>query len=78
MVSYSIHESRDGSWRVCRSSVVLFRGLRLAEAIRLAREAARDEFRRSGRATTVEMSGPQPLEPIQLACNVLADADQVA
>jgi len=74
MVTYSIRESTDGTWRVCRSSFALFRGLRLADAIQLAHEAARDEFRRSGRGTIVDMPGPGSLQPIRLACYALTDA----
>jgi hypothetical protein len=59
MVTYAITPCGDGHWNVCRASTSLFTGLRMAEAIRLAKEVASDEFRRSGRVTSVDMPGPQ-------------------
>lgn len=57
MVTYSLKQSQEGSWCVCRVGFSLFSGLRLADAIRLAREVARDEHVRSGRSVCVEMPG---------------------
>ncbi|HET7330261.1 hypothetical protein [Dyella sp.] len=58
MVIYSLRQSLDGDWSIRRESATLFSQLRLGPAIQLAREAARDEHNRSGRATCVEMPGP--------------------
>ncbi|WP_049621670.1 hypothetical protein [Frateuria defendens] len=57
-VVYSLREETDGAWSICRGPVVLFRQLRLGPAIKLARELARDEHRRSSRDTAVELPGP--------------------
>ncbi|WP_114241124.1 hypothetical protein [Dyella sp. C9] len=57
MVTYSLKQSADGRWSVCRSGFTLFSGLHLEPAIRLAREVARDEHLRSRRAVSVEMPG---------------------
>lgn len=57
MVTYSLKQSLDGSWCVGRLGFSLFSNLRLGEAIRLAREVARDEHVRSGRSVCVEMPG---------------------
>jgi hypothetical protein len=64
-VVFSIQEGSAGQWSVLRGSVTLFRQLRFAVAIKLAREVAYDEHRRSGGAVTVEMPGPTSV--IQLA-----------
>ena len=57
MVTYSLKQSQDGSWCVCRLGFSLFSELRLGSAIKLAREVARDEHQRSGRSVCVEMPG---------------------
>lgn len=61
MVIYSIKEAGAGRWSVCRLNMALFSGLSMVDAIKLAREVARDEFLRSGRSTTVEMPGPHTI-----------------
>ena len=58
MVTYSLKQSNEGHWSVWRSGLSLFGDLRLAAAIKLAREVARDEHLRSGCAVCVEMPGP--------------------
>jgi len=67
MVIYALKEATDGQWSVCRSGCSLFNNLRLAAAIKLAREVARDEHMRSGRPVCVEMPGPEPGSAIRLA-----------
>lgn len=57
MIVYTLKSSADGQWNICRSGFCLFSGLRLGPAITLAREVARDEHGRSGRAVCVEMPG---------------------
>ncbi|WP_205746092.1 MULTISPECIES: hypothetical protein [Dyella] len=57
MIVYSLKQSPEGHWSVCRSGFSLFSNLRLGAAINLAREVARDEHARSGRAVCVEMPG---------------------
>lgn len=57
MVTYTLKQSTDGSWCVCRLGFSLFSDLRLGSAIKLAREVARDEHIRSGRSVCVEMPG---------------------
>ncbi|RDI99486.1 hypothetical protein DVT68_01090 [Dyella solisilvae] len=57
MVTYSLKQSADGLWCVCRLGFSLFSDLRLGAAITLAREVARDEHLRSGRPVCVEMPG---------------------
>lgn len=57
MIVYSLKQSPEGQWSVCRSGFSLFSDLRLGPAINLAREVARDEHVRSGRAVCVEMPG---------------------
>lgn len=59
MVTYSLKQSVDGLWSVCRADASLFHGLKLSAAIRLAREVARDEHFRAGRSVCVEMPGPE-------------------
>jgi hypothetical protein len=58
-VVFSLKECADGQWSVCRGSIALFSQLRLGPAIKLAREVARDEHRRSGCAVTVQLPGPR-------------------
>ena len=58
MVTYSLKQDLNGDWTICRERAALFRQMRLGPAIKLAREAARDEHLRSGRSTRVEMPGP--------------------
>lgn len=57
MIVYSLKQSPEGHWSVCRAGFSLFSGLRLGPAISLAREVARDEHVRSGRVVCVEMPG---------------------
>jgi hypothetical protein len=59
MVIYSLKQSSDGQWNVCRSGASLFSDLQLSAAIRLAREVARDEHLRFGRSVCVEMPGTE-------------------
>ncbi|WP_201315757.1 hypothetical protein [Dyella sp. EPa41] len=59
MVTYSLKQSAEGQWNVCRSGASLFTHLQLPAAIRLAREVARDEHLRSGRSVCVEMPGTE-------------------
>lgn len=62
----SLVECPDGTWNVCRESLVLLGQLRLGPAIKHARELARDEHRRTGERVSVMLTGSQPT--IQLAC----------
>lgn len=57
MILYTLKPSVEGHWNICRSGFCLFSDLRLGPAITLAREVARDEHARSGRAVCVEMPG---------------------
>lgn len=57
-VTISIEEGCSGEWSICRESEALFQKLRLGPAIKLAREVARDEHQRSGRAVSVKLPGP--------------------
>jgi hypothetical protein len=59
MIIYSLKPSAEGHWSICRSGFCLFSDLRLGPAITLAREVARDEHARSGRAVCVEMPGTE-------------------
>jgi hypothetical protein len=61
----SLVEGDGGAWSICRDSVVLHDALRLGPAIKLARQLARDEHRRSGHDVSVWLTGPR--EAIQLA-----------
>jgi hypothetical protein len=58
MVTFELKPSAKGYWDVCRSRVTLFSDMKLAPAIRLAREMARDEHQRSGHQICVEIPGP--------------------
>jgi hypothetical protein len=57
-IVFSLKERHGGQWCICRGSITLFSQLRLGPAIKLAREAARDEHLRTGRTVTVELPGP--------------------
>mgnify|MGYP001544209718 FL=1 len=65
MVIISLKVLPTGGWCVCRSCITLFSNMQLGPAIKLARELARDEYHRSGRAIRVEMPGLD--RPIVLA-----------
>ena len=54
----SLKPSGTGQWKVCRAHIELFSDLPLGAAIKLARELARDEHRRSSHPICVEMPGP--------------------
>lgn len=58
MLIISLKPSETGSWKVCRARIALFGDLSLAAAIKLARELARDEHKRSNCSICVEMPGP--------------------
>ncbi|KZC18375.1 hypothetical protein RHOFW510R12_22460 [Rhodanobacter sp. FW510-R12] len=58
MVTISLKQSAAGDWSICRYHVKLFGDLQLGPAITLAREVARDEYRRMGHQVCVEMPGP--------------------
>jgi hypothetical protein len=55
MIVYIIKQDDDGKWGICREKTLLFRGMLLGPAIRLARDVARDEHHRSCRATCVDI-----------------------
>ena len=57
MVVYTLKQADDGEWSICRMGSALFTQMQLGLAIKLARQAARDEHRRSGQPTCVEMRG---------------------
>ena len=57
MVTYSLNQSPDGSWCVCRLGFSLLSDLRLVSAMKLGREVALEEHLRSGRSVCVEMPG---------------------
>lgn len=57
MILYTLKQADDGQWGICRRGIPLFMQMQLAAAIKLAREAARDEHYRSGQPTCVEMRG---------------------
>jgi hypothetical protein len=57
MVIISLNVLPAGGWCICRSHITLFSNMQLGPAITLARELARDEYRRSGRGIQVEMPG---------------------
>ncbi|OOG64437.1 hypothetical protein B0E46_07220 [Rhodanobacter sp. B04] len=58
MLTISLKPSGTGGWKICRCHIALFSDLQLGAAIKLARELARDEYRRAGRSVCVEMPGP--------------------
>lgn len=68
----SLVQCGGDKWHVCRDSVPLFHRLKLGPAIRLARELARDEHRRSGQTVSVLLPGPDTT--IRLAHYTLRDA----
>jgi len=47
----------DGLWVVCRMRATMFQGLQLGPAMKLAREAAREEHLRVGEPTFVDLAG---------------------
>ena len=57
IVVYTLKQADDGQWSIYRVGVPLFTQMQLAPAIKLAREAARDEHYRNGQPTCVEMRG---------------------
>lgn len=57
MVTISLQPDDRDSWSVSRHNICLFSDLQLGQAIRLARELAREEHARSGRAVSVDMPG---------------------
>lgn len=76
MIVYTLKQSAEGHWSICRSGFCLFSDLRLGPAITLAREVARDEHARSGRNVCVEMPGPESsirLAQYESSARVVAD-----
>lgn len=65
MLTISIRPSPCASWHVCQHGLALFSDLPLERAIRLAREAARDQRQRLRRPVCVDMPGTN--KPIVLA-----------
>ncbi|HEV2679789.1 MAG TPA: hypothetical protein VGV14_04760 [Rhodanobacter sp.] len=57
MVVYTLKQTDDGQWSICRMGTPLFSQMQLGPAIKLAREAARDEHYSNGQTTSVEMRG---------------------
>lgn len=58
-IVFTITESSGGLWCISRKSTALHTELRFAEAIKLARQMARDEHAITGLPTTVEMITPE-------------------
>ena len=54
-VIHSINDGSDGMWRILRDRVPLHDRLPFAQAIRLARQIARDEHASTGATATVEI-----------------------
>ncbi|WP_430389711.1 hypothetical protein [Dyella sp. 20L07] len=78
MVTYSLKQSTDGLWSVCRLGASLFNGLRLVPAIKLAREVARDEHCRSGRPVSVEMPGMESSIRLAHYSRIVVSLDKAA
>lgn len=57
MVVYTLKQADDGEWSICRMGSALFTQMQLGPAIKLARQAARDERSRCGQPTCVEIRG---------------------
>lgn len=66
MMTISLEQTVAEDWNVSLHQTTLFRELQLGSAIRIAREMARDEHHRRGRAVLVKMPGPT--SKIVLAC----------
>ena len=64
-IVYSIREQPAGLWGVCCGDSVLYEAEQIGAAIKLAREAAHDEYQRTGQSVTVEL--PCLLDTISLA-----------
>lgn len=73
MLFVSLTPAAADRWNIRRGNVTLFRGLTLGEAIRLAREIARDEHLRRGHDIEVEMPGVDG--PVSLALYVKSSID---
>lgn len=56
---YAIKEDGAGMWCICRAQVCFASRLTLAQAIKQARQLARDQHVRSGLAVSVEMISPE-------------------
>lgn len=56
---YAIKEDGAGMWCICRAQTCLGSRLTLAQAIKQARQLARDQHVRSGLAVSVEMISPE-------------------
>jgi hypothetical protein len=54
-IVYSIREQPAGLWGVCCGDNVLYEAEQIGAAIKLAREAAQDEYQRTGQSVTVEL-----------------------
>ena len=61
MIVYSLKQTDDQLWSVCRMGAPMFNGLQLGPAIKLARELAREEHYRAGKPTFVELHGADPV-----------------
>lgn len=57
MVIYCLKQTDDGLRAVCRMRAILFKGLQLGLAKKLARDAAREEHLRLGEPTFVDLEG---------------------
>lgn len=55
MIIYCLKQADDGLWAVCRMRATMFQGLQLGPAMKLAREAAREEHLRVGEPTFVDL-----------------------
>jgi hypothetical protein len=60
VIIYSLKQTDDQLWSVCRMGAAMFNGLQLGPAIKLAREVAREENYRVGEPTFVELHGVDP------------------
>jgi hypothetical protein len=73
MMLVSLTPTAADLWNIRRGNIILFRGLTLGQAIKLAREIARDEHLRRGHDIGVEMPGVDG--PINLALYVKPSPD---
>jgi hypothetical protein len=74
VVTISLKQTNTGTWVVRRRQINLFSDLTFGAAVSLARELARDEYRRMGYEVSVEMPGKTSAIVLAHYANDSADA----
>ncbi|MEY2168373.1 MULTISPECIES: hypothetical protein [unclassified Rhodanobacter] len=78
MIVYTLQQTDDGQWNICREQTCLASRLTLARAITEARKLARDQHARTGLTTSVDLISPERTTRLGHYAHPNAESDDTA